>query len=287
MEDQDLFPAASSSFPTLPPALLEALRQPFAPDEVRLRAGRRRPAAAQGCWECEAVPALERRVIEARLDALVPSGWSTTSPALVVAADRITVSAQVTIGRITHTDYGEVSLTRPIVPDAVGELSASVPEAFERAFLRVCARFGLGRYLAELAREWVPYDAKRGCLALSPEQQRAHLRKLYQQAGLALPPEKPEPPLCLAPALLDNRIPSLHAEGEGRAIKAVTRESLRARDLAWIRQQCASHAGSLARILQRWQVRHLEELSDAQVTDIINSIHQSRARSARPLAHAS
>jgi hypothetical protein len=248
----------SSAFPALPADLLDAFRQPFAPQEVRLRVGRRRQPK-EGMWQCVALPVVERRFYEARLDALVPGGWSSTSPSLVVAADRLLLSACVQIGDISHTDYGEMPLKQTVLLDEVEELIVSVPEAFEQAFVRVCARFGLGRYLADLAREWVPYDAQRGRMALSPEQQQAHVLKLYQQANILLP-NQPQP------------------RGNTRTSGTMTKDAKRNEDLAWIRQQCTSHAGSLAGILKHWHVQRLEDLTDEQLVKVMNSIHQSLAR---------
>lgn len=249
-----------------------ALQQPFAPHEVQLRAGKRR-ARDDGGWECIAIPVLARRSIEDRLDTLVPGEWETTSPSLVVADRRIVVCARVTIGTITHTDYGEIFLDRPAVPDEVEELLWSVPDTFDHAFQRACARFGLGRYLDDLAREWLPYDAERACIALSPEQQHAHLLKLYQQAGLPRPQEIAQP-AC------DEREPT------PTSLSAM-REGIRARDLAWVRQQCAAHPRSLQRILTRWQVPRLDDLSDLQLAEVMNSIHSSQARAAQFLSSAS
>jgi hypothetical protein len=280
-----------STLLALPPELVEAFCQPFAPHEVRLRVGKRRRSVDGEGWECTAVPVLSRQVIEARLNTLVPGGWSTSSPSLVVTADRVTVSACVTIGVTTHTDYGEVSLTRSAVPDETEELLWSVPEAFEHALFRACARFGLGRSLTSLAREWVPYDAEHGRIALSSAQQQAHILKLYQQANIPLPFETSQPGLFQPeePARSPTREEALlhGTRGSSTPFDSVTRESLRARDLTWVQHQCAAHPKSLPRILSRWKVQRLEDLSDAQLHEVIKSIHRSRARSAQALARVS
>lgn len=283
---------ASSTFPRLPYDLLDALRQPFAPHDVRLRVGKRR--RRDEAWECTAVPVLSRQAIETRFDTLVPGGWSTSSPSLVVAHDRMTVSVQVSIGPIAHTDYGEVSLSCSTVPNEVEEFLWSVPEAFEHAFIRACARFGAGRYLSNFAREWVPYDAERGCIALSSQQQQAHILKLYQQADIPIQSnpdqfmtsasEEPlQPP---APGY-----PGTEVQPQGvpdsSPLSTVARERIRAQDIAWVQQQCASHPNSLQRILRRWHVPYLEDLSDAQLTDIVKSIRQSHTRSAQTLPYTS
>ena len=278
-----------STLPPLPSELVEAFCQPFAPHEVRLLVGKRRRSADEEGWECTAVPVLSRQVIEARLNTLVPGGWSTSSPSLVVADTRVTVSARVTIGAITHTDYGEVSLTRSAVPDETEELLWSVPEAFEHALFRACARFGLGRYLSELAREWVPYDAKHGRIALSPGQRQAHILKLYRQAKIPLSLEDNLPVLSgqEKPGQPPTREEAQGTRGSSSPFGSVPRESLRAKDLTWVQQQCAVHPKSVPRILSRWNVQRLEDLSDAQLHEVIKSIHQSRARSAQALPHAS
>ncbi len=282
------------ALPTLPSDLLAALQHPFAPQEVRLRVGRKRQTR-EGVWQCLAMPVVRPRTYEARLDMLVPGGWSTASPSLVVAADHLTISAQVSIGSITHTDYGEMQLkVATFLPNEVEELIVSVPEAFEQAFVRVCARFGLGRYLADLVREWVPYDVERGCIALSPEQQQAHVLKLYQQAGVPFDLSvAPVLPIArahvarLAPAPLPPK-PVQEAEDQhhsapepkprpnGSLERANAR--LRARNLAWVREHCAGKP--LQSILRHFQLAHLEDISDADLAGVINGTHQHQLRQA-------
>jgi hypothetical protein len=199
---------------------------------------------------CVAIPVVSQRWYEDRLHALVPGNWSTTAPSLVVAQDRLVIAAQVQIGSLTHTDYAE----RPFqVSTALTELENIAPDAqaaFERAFVGACARFGLGRYLTDLARELVPYDPERRAIALSPKAQLDHVQKLYQQAGILIQP-------------------SVELSHSASTLDLAAR--LRERDLAWIREQC--NAGVLKRICLHYQVACLEELSDIQLASAINAIH--------------
>lgn len=242
--------------PKLPRALLEALAQPFAPQEIQLRPGKRAQDQQSGQWICLAVPFVSRQVCETRLNALVPGNWTTTTPSVVVASHRLVVAIQLQIGPIIHTDYGELLLPPPTEPNDLGEQVRSAPKAFEQAFLGACKRFGLGRSLDGLARAWVPYDRERHAIALSAEERYAHILTLYQQAGLPLSPNArqtlpPEAPLD---------------EQEDRAA------SLRARDLAWVREQCSGRP--LRAILRHYGLSRLEDLTDVQLIEVINRIHQ-------------
>src|SRR5262249_34293820 len=134
-----------------------------------------------------AVPFVPRHVYEARLDQLFSGNWSILSPSVVVSSNRIVVLAELHLGPVTRSDYGELLLPPPTEPHDPLAWVSSTPEAFDQAFVAACMRFGLGRTLGELAREWLPYDPKRGQIALSSEEQATHILKLYQQAGLLEP----------------------------------------------------------------------------------------------------
>lgn len=257
---------SSDEFPTLPRDLLDSLSQPFAPQEVRLRPGTREQMQ-DGRWRCRAIPFAERPAYEARLNALVPGQWSTTSPSIVVAQARLVVAAQVKIGPIGHTAYGELLLPAPIAPDEAGAWVRTVPQAFAQAFIGACQRFGIGRYLAQLAREWVPYDPQHQSIALSADEPMAQMRKLYQQAGLLIPREAPM-------EQADER----EQGGQTRQDVAETQAfSLRTRDLAWVRGQCDGLP--LRNILHHYGIASLEDLTDLQLVDVVANIrrHQQHA----------
>jgi hypothetical protein len=250
-----------NEFPTLPRDLLDALSQPFAPQEVRLRPGTCEQMP-DGHWRCRAVPFADRLAYEARLNALVPGQWSTTSPSIVVAQTRLVVAAQVQIGPIGHTAYGELLLPAPAAPDEAGAWVRTVPQTFAQAFIGACQRFGLGRYLVHLACEWVRYDSQRQAIALSTDEQLAHVHKLYQQAGVLMPPE---PVVEQA----GNRGPSEPTRQEPAETQAF---SLRARDLAWVRGQCDGQP--LRNILHHYGIASLEDLTDLQLVDVVANIRR-------------
>lgn len=277
---------ASLSSP-LPPDLAEALRQPFAPQEVRLQAGKRRQTAEGGAWVCLAVPVIPFSSVKARLEQHTPGRWSASLPSLIVAGDRLVVVAQVQLDGKISSASSEVPFPQSALLATTEELLTLVPEVFEAAFVKACTQFGLGRYLTDLAREWVPFDAAHGRLALSTEQQQAHLLKLYRQAGFSVPPPSAFPILTSS---RQGQGTSQVSESQTRAGDTqdhssaspsplpLSREALRVRKIAWVRQQCASHPGSLARILTRWQVYNLEALSDDALREVVTSIQQSSAR---------
>lgn len=246
--------------PKLPRELLEAFAQPFTPQEVQLRSGRQEQDQQSGQWVCRAIPFVGRRTYEARLDALVPGSWATTAPSVVVASHRLVVAIQLQIGPISHTDYGELLLPPPAEPNDLGAWIRGVPEASEQAFLGACRRFGLGRYLAELTREWVPYDRERRAIALSAHEQYAHVLKLYHQAGLSIP-STPEHPRASETAFAERKDPDT---------------SLRARDLEWVRKRCAGQP--LRTLLRHYGLTRLEDLTDVQLIEVIKIIRRHQAK---------
>lgn len=270
---------ALSPVHALPPDLVEALRRPFAPQEVRLHAGRRRPATTGDSWICLAIPLVPYQTLKARLDHLVPERWSSSFPSLIVAGGRLVAVAQLRIGRAVQDASSEIPFQQAALLNATEELLTQVPEAFEAAVVKACAQFGLGSYLAELAREWVPFDTERGRIALSEEQQHAHVLKLYQQAGLAEPPHP-----AMVRSLADRQVPSAQT-GEMRdgttpfrPSAPLSKEAWRSQKIAWVRQQCAARPGSLANILEHWHVYNLDALSDDDLRQVVTSIQQSPTR---------
>lgn len=279
---------ASSTFaPQLPVDLIEALHRPFSHLDVQLRPGPIRQKQPEGTWFCQAIPHVPRWAYEARLDLVVPGGWSSSSPSLVVTCDHLTFSAVVQIGPLTHTSYGEVRLPQTPAPDALGNIIASAPDAYAFAFIDACHRFGLGRYLARLERTWVPYNHERQIIALSRATQRAHVVKLYQQADLPLDlpatlvtPTKETcdarsapPPLHDAPTHEAKATP--HSVPQERSLERV-RARLRERDLAWVREHCAGKP--LQSILRHFHLACLEDIRDEDLVAVINGTHRHKLR---------
>lgn len=276
MNDQYVRDSSSA----LLPDLVEALRQPFAPQEVRLRAGKYRQTTDGSSWICFASPLISLSALEARLEQCASGKWHASLPSLMVAGGRLVIVVQIHLHERVYDASSEVPFQQTTLLTEPEHLLVQLPVAFEMAFAKACSQFGLGRYLAHLAREWLPYDPQHGRIALSSEEQYAYVLKLYRQAGLEVPshpvsahtPHKRQDNVHTFPART-GKIPEIESAASPAA--PMNRDMLRARKIAWVRQQCASHSGSLARILARWHVYNLEALSDAELRQVVVSIEQS------------
>ena len=129
------------------PALHAALSQPFDPTLIRYRAG----ATNRDKTQAQALPYVDPRAYEDRLNQLVPGAWAVTFEPW---GDH-RIICRLTIHGITRSSTGEASDS----PDGIAGTSAEA-----QAFKRACAKFGLGRHLYAAAPRWVPYDADRRCL---------------------------------------------------------------------------------------------------------------------------
>lgn len=262
--------------PRLPADLLENLQRPFSHLDIQLRAGE--PQEKEGKWFCRAIPSVSRWCYEARLHLVAPGAWSTFSPSLVVADDHLTMSVQVKIGPISHTSYGEMRIPHLAVPDTLGEIVVSAPDAYSAVFIDACQRFGLGRYLRQLPRRWVPYDTGRQIMKMTREEQRRLIEELYQEAGL---------PLDLPATQL--RIIGRAEEGSkddagsrGREQAGAQPESLddararkRARDLERVRKQGGEQ--TVQRLCAKHRLARLEDMTDAKLAEVIQWLDQRQA----------
>lgn len=268
---------SSDLAPRLPADLLEALQRPFSHLDVQLRASA--PREKDGQWFCQAIPSVPRRVYEERLHQVAPGAWSSFCPSLVVADDHLTLAVQVKIGPITHTSYGEMRLPHLAIPDALGEIVVSAPDAYSVAFIDACQRFGLGRSLLQLSRRWVPYDPERQVMKQTREEQRALVEKLYQEAGLPLD-------------LLATQMRTIgHGEtqasapeaGDRRSAPSVqqpelpddTRVGKRARDLALVKKQCVGQTRQ--KLLAKYQVSSFDDLNETHLAAVVQWLNQRRA----------
>jgi hypothetical protein len=262
--------------PQLPSTLMEALQEPFSHLDVELKPGPTRQKQPEGTWFCQAVPYVPRWAYEARLDRLVPGGWSSSSPSFAVASDHLTLAAQVQIGSISHTSYGEMCVPRTWTPNSLGDVAASAPDAYTFAFIDACHRFGLGRYLARLERKWVPYDPERCCIALSHEKQREHIVKLYEAVGLSLDlPATPFPISArtgsLGPSPVRSALPRSSA---GAPAQPHASARIRERDLAWIRENITGKP--LENLLRHFKLARLEDIQDQDLAAVINGTIRHR-----------
>lgn len=262
-----------SRFSSLSPDLLAALAQPFPAQQVELRVGAHAQRGQR--WMCQAIPFVPRRSYEDRLNVLVPGGWRSTTLSRQETAGRLVIAAQVEIFGVAHTGYAE----RPLRPFAVQEenevVAPDAHAAFEYAFVGACACFGMGRYLADLDRRWVPYDLRHRRMHLSSSDQLELVLTLYRQARLPLAFPRT--------GLLLPSYPGWPPIEQGRSPREMARERqgddtaarLRARDVQWIRERCDQAA--LQRIYKHFSVSRLEELTDRQLLGVINGIHAHAA----------
>ena len=121
--------------------LYAQLCQPFDERDLRHRAG----AVSRDKTKAQALPYVEPRVYEDRLNQLVPGDWSVTFDPW--GEQRII--CRLTIHGVTRSSTGEASDS----PDNIAGTSAEA-----QAFKRACAKFGLGRYLYAIAPTWTDYD---------------------------------------------------------------------------------------------------------------------------------
>jgi len=141
--------------------VLEGLRVPFSVEVVAWKP----QTISRERKRCLAVPYVDTQPYQERLDQVCPEWqddyaiwFSDPQEALGRAGEKRVISGKVfvkcrlTIAERTRSDVGECELTDE------NALTSAKAQAFKRA----CAAFGLGRYLYDLPKPWVDYDAERG-----------------------------------------------------------------------------------------------------------------------------
>jgi hypothetical protein len=150
------------------------LKEPFSFDDIDfLPKGK---IERDGKTLCMALPYADPRAYQDRLNQLAPGEWSTPAPLALTVGDKLICYVTVIVYGIAHTDVGEA------MP---GENQGT--EAWAQAFKRACSQFGLGRYLYDLEKEWVPFNPQKKQIDLDKAQKAAIVRKMYQKAGIAIP----------------------------------------------------------------------------------------------------
>ncbi len=122
--------------------LYAQLCQPFDQRDLRYRAG----AVSRDKTKAQALPYVEPRVYEDRLNQLVPGDWNVTFDPW----GEHRIICRLTIHGVTRSSTGEAG-------DGPDGIAGTRAEA--RGFKRACAKFGLGRYLYAIAPTWTAYDA--------------------------------------------------------------------------------------------------------------------------------
>jgi len=123
-------------------AVARELSRPFPPEKVGWKVQRWSQDRKEGL----AVAYVDARTVAARLDEVVGlDGWHDTYTVLTDrerdGVRKVEVLCRLTVLGITKEDVGE------------GE---DLKSAFSDAFKRVAVKFGVGRYLYELPKKWVP-----------------------------------------------------------------------------------------------------------------------------------
>ncbi len=162
--------------------LVEHLRAPFPITEIKFLP--KSPIQRNNAWLCLALPYADKRAYEDRLNALVPGRWSTPAMSPLVAGNKLIIPVTLVLCDIAHTDVGEAFLTSLSRKEEPREEENAATEAYSQAFRRACAQFGLGRYLYDLPKAWVPYDPQKRAIALSEEELRQLAERLYRKVGL-------------------------------------------------------------------------------------------------------
>lgn len=129
---------------------------------------------------CMGLPYADVRVYEDRLNSLVPGEWSTPPPTAIVAGQKLIVYVTVIVCGVPHSDVGEAFL----VSDNGNPSENAATESWAQAFKRACSQFGLGRYLYDLEKAWVPYNKQRRQIDLDGVGIARIVSGMYKKAGL-------------------------------------------------------------------------------------------------------
>jgi len=186
----------------------QKLAEPFPPGEVQWRI----EALSRDKKRALVVPYVDARTVLDRLDRVVgPEGWQDAYEVLADAERTVRdergerrerlveVKCRLTIRGVTKEDVGE---------------GDSLKAAFSDALKRAAVKFGVGRYLYRLEKQWVDYD---------PEKGRFTPPRLPEGEGApeATPPEEEKPE---AYRLIDQLMERLKEKGLGKeAAKIVTK----------------------------------------------------------------
>lgn len=126
--------------------ILDELETPFEPALVQFRVG----ATTRDGTKAQALPYVDPREYERRLDAVVPGGWGVTFEPWESNGATVRLICNLSIHGVTRASTGEAKEEDKAI--AVG--TAAEAQAFKRA----CSKFGLGRHLYDDDAEWLPYD---------------------------------------------------------------------------------------------------------------------------------
>jgi len=183
---------------------------------------------------CMAMPYADPRTYQDRLNRLAPGEWSTPAPIALVVGDKLVCYVTVIVCGVAHTDVGEA---------APGENQGT--EAWAQAFKRACSQFGLGRYLYDLEKAWVPWDKERKRIDLDEAGIRNVVRQMYQKVGiLARTSQSDELAAIMAECKalgIASDTPSWHAWKLSILHYQVANKALKVEELALLREALENH----------------------------------------------
>ncbi|MCA9958311.1 MAG: hypothetical protein KC443_04725 [Anaerolineales bacterium] len=131
----------------------DLLADPFPASEVQWKA----QATSRDKTRALAVAYIDARNVMERLDSAVsPANWS-DSYRVVEVDGRSSVECTLTVCGVSKTDVG-----------TAGESADPAKAAYSDALKRAAVKFGIGRYLYALPKQWVAYDEQRKQLAVTP-----------------------------------------------------------------------------------------------------------------------
>ncbi len=185
------------------------LAEPFPKGEVQWRI----EALSRDKRRALVVPYVDARTVLDRLDKVVgPEGWHDAYEVLADAErtvkdergerrERVVeVKCRLTVLEVTKEDVGE---------------GDSLKAAFSDALKRAAVKFGVGRYLYRLEKQWVDYD---------PEKGRFTPPSLPEDEGEGLPETAPEEEKPEAYRLIDQLLERLKEKGLGKeAARIITK----------------------------------------------------------------
>jgi hypothetical protein len=122
--------------------LMDELSKPFDPNAISWK-----PQATSGD-RALAIPYADPRAYQDRLNQVAGSEWSDHYQVLDGGA---VVLCELTVCGVTRSDIGEAS------PGDRNTATSALAQAFKRA----AVKFGIGRYLYDLPKQWVDWDADR------------------------------------------------------------------------------------------------------------------------------
>ena len=170
--------------------IFEQLASPFDPSEIDWRVGSTNGDKTKGM----ALAYIDARAVMDRLDMVVgPAGWQC----------RYTMGEGKTVCEIS-VKCGDEWVTKS---DGAGNTDFEAEKgALSDAFKRAAVRWGIGRYLYNIASPWVPIEAKGKSHFITPEGKRTLDALLRGQKPPRVEPRAVEPPPAPVSTMAGNKI---------------------------------------------------------------------------------